>query len=202
MGVDKPIFGRGTAEAVALKMVEALTPVCVRIDVAGSIRRRRPHVHDVDLVLISKIEMRRPEDGLMEVQTDLVLDPQLGALAEMIAAGKIEIARGRQEADAKIVRVVGKQSRVPVDLYFADERSFAGVLLCRTGSAAHNKLFAAEAQARGWKWGGGNGGFRKNNSLKEAWPADERGYYAHLGLPYLDPVDRERVDFENMRRYA
>ena len=37
---------------IANQVVEKLAPFCQRIEVAGSIRRRRPFVHDIDLVVI------------------------------------------------------------------------------------------------------------------------------------------------------
>ena len=39
------------AKDIAAKVVEALQPFCTRIEVAGSIRRERPEVGDIDLVI-------------------------------------------------------------------------------------------------------------------------------------------------------
>ena len=38
------------------KIVAELDPLCDRIEVAGSIRRRRPEVHDIDIVCIPKLK--------------------------------------------------------------------------------------------------------------------------------------------------
>lgn len=57
MGVSKPMalsIPLETAEKAATDIVDALTPYCERIAVAGSIRRKKPWVHDIDLVLIPK----------------------------------------------------------------------------------------------------------------------------------------------------
>src|ERR1017187_2735332 len=45
------------AEKLAEKVVAELEPFCMRIAVAGSIRRQRAEVNDIDLVLIPKPEL-------------------------------------------------------------------------------------------------------------------------------------------------
>jgi len=40
------------AKAIADEVVRRLGPYCTKIEVAGSIRRRKPWVKDVDIVLI------------------------------------------------------------------------------------------------------------------------------------------------------
>jgi DNA polymerase/3'-5' exonuclease PolX len=40
------------AQKIASQVIQTLKPFCERIEVAGSIRRKRPFVHDIDLVCI------------------------------------------------------------------------------------------------------------------------------------------------------
>ncbi len=40
------------AQIIASEIIDRLEPCCERLSVAGSIRRRRPLVHDIDLVCI------------------------------------------------------------------------------------------------------------------------------------------------------
>ena len=47
------------AQGYAEKVLEWLGPFCERIEVAGSIRRRRPEVNDVDIVVIPKVTEQR-----------------------------------------------------------------------------------------------------------------------------------------------
>lgn len=42
------------ATIIADKVVTALRPLCERIEIAGSVRRARPEVNDVDLVLLPR----------------------------------------------------------------------------------------------------------------------------------------------------
>jgi DNA polymerase (family 10) len=47
-------FPLAQADRIAAKIVEALSPFCERIEVAGSIRRRRAMVGDVDVVALPR----------------------------------------------------------------------------------------------------------------------------------------------------
>lgn len=42
------------AEQIAQKYIERLAPICERIEIAGSIRRRKPEVGDIEIVAIPK----------------------------------------------------------------------------------------------------------------------------------------------------
>jgi len=48
------MFATEVARTVAQKIVEELRPACDRIEIAGSLRRGNPAVHDIDLVLLPK----------------------------------------------------------------------------------------------------------------------------------------------------
>lgn len=49
-------FDLATAEAIARDVVALLAPYCERIEIAGSIRRRRPVVGDIEVVAIPRSE--------------------------------------------------------------------------------------------------------------------------------------------------
>jgi DNA polymerase/3'-5' exonuclease PolX len=44
------------AEALAVEVAEILRPACTRLEIAGSIRRQRPDVGDIEVVAIAKVE--------------------------------------------------------------------------------------------------------------------------------------------------
>jgi DNA polymerase/3'-5' exonuclease PolX len=48
------------AEQLATRIMAELTDYCTRITIAGSIRRRREHVKDIDIVLIPKNGSLKP----------------------------------------------------------------------------------------------------------------------------------------------
>lgn len=111
------------AEAIARDVVESLSPYCSRIEVAGSIRRRKLWVNDVDIVLIPK--------DLWNFHN------------EIVKLGQVRMS------GAKILRV--EVGNTQVDLYVADEHTWATLLLIRTGSEENNIRLASLAKRKGWQ---------------------------------------------------
>ena len=95
-----------SAQKIAEAVVKRLAPYCKRIEVAGSIRRRRPWVHDIDIVLI-----------LSDLWN---LHQEVKRLGETKAVG------------SKIMRVM--MGATQVDIYIAEPETWATLLLIRTGS--------------------------------------------------------------------
>lgn len=152
------------AQKIADKVVKRLSPYCSRITIVGSIRREKPRVHDIDIVL-------SPSDPWN-------LEHEILALARPFQP---------QLSGDKLKRF--NYNDVQVDLYFADERTWATLLLIRTGSAENNRRLATLAKKRGWKLkANGEGLF---NEYGERIAGDsERSIYEALGLPYQEPWER------------
>ena len=110
------------AEKIASEVIKRLSPYCQRIEVAGSIRRRKEWVNDVDLVLI-------PLD-LWNLHH------------EIMGLGQVRMSGN------KIMRVMVGNTQI--DLYFATEETWATLLLIRTGSKENNIRLASLAKKRGW----------------------------------------------------
>lgn len=152
------------AKAIADDVVSRLFPYCQRIEVAGSVRRRRPVVNDIDLVLIPK-------------------DPwQLYAELKILAGDEKMKADGPK---LKRLMVNGEQ----LDVYFATEETWATLLLIRTGSKESNIRLATAAWRKGWQLkANGDGLF---NEREERIAGDtEESIYEQLGLPYQVPERR------------
>lgn len=153
------------AGLIADLIVQKLTPHCERIEVAGSIRRKRPWVHDIDIVLIPK--------DLWNIHAVIM---QLCSPALMKMSGKM------------IVRAdIGN---IPADFYFATSERWATLLLIRTGSTEHNIELATMAKKKGWRLhASGEGLF---NELGERIGGDsEESIFRALGLTYVPPEKRE-----------
>ena len=110
-------------QRVADELLEFLRPFCERIEVAGSIRRKKSEVHDVDLVLIPK------------PLTDVVGTLQQSMNAKVSKHG-LKIATLQIEG-------------VGVDVNFATRDNFDALLLFRTGSEYHNERLARKAKRLG-----------------------------------------------------
>ena len=142
--------------------MKRLSPYCQRIEVAGSIRRRKEWVNDIDLVLI-------PSD-LWNLHH------------EIRGLGQVRMSGG------KIMRVMG--GSVQVDLYFAAEETWATLLLIRTGSAENNIRLATLAKKRGWHLAASGDGLFDENGQRIAGDSEESIYKA-LHVPWQEPWERE-----------
>jgi len=65
-GLKHNLLPLSEALIIAEKVVDALQIACERVEVVGSVRRKRPQVHDVDLVVIPRGEWIRNKKGELE----------------------------------------------------------------------------------------------------------------------------------------
>lgn len=152
------------AQKVANEVVKRLAPYCSRIEVVGSIRRRKPQVRDVDIVLVPS-------------------DP--GNLEHQI----LGLARPFQPklSGEKLKRF--NYNGVQVDLYFASPETWATLLLIRTGSKWNNIRLCSLAKKKGWRLAASGDGLF--NELGERIAGDtEESIYKALELRYQRPEER------------
>jgi len=182
---------RAEAVAVARHVCRQLAPVCTRLIVAGSLRRRRAEVGDVEILYIPKFQTEQA-DMFATTQANLV-DRVLGG---MLASG--EFAK-RPNCNGGFAwgeknKLALHRSGIPVDLFTASESNWWNYLVCRTGGAESNIRIAQAAIQRGWKWNPYGDGFSRGGAL--AGPAEshtvhsEREVFEFVGLPYLEPWQR------------
>lgn len=158
------------ARTVAEELKKALEPYCFGSMIAGSIRRRRPVVHDIDIVC-------QPLNF-----NALILKLQ---------------SMGCSYGGEKLARFIFKEVRV--DLYFAIPETWATLLLIRTGSRESNIRLCSIARGKGLKLhADGSGLFRidvqgcEGNEVLIARSSEESIYEA-LEIPYEEPWEREVV---------
>jgi len=149
------------AQKVADAVVKRLSPYCQRIEIAGSIRRRKPWVNDVDLVLVPK--------DLWNLHSELM------KLGQLKMSGK------------KIMRVMVGSTQV--DLYIAEPETWATLLLIRTGSKENNIRLCSRAKDMGWHLAASGDGLFNEKGERIAGDS-EISIYNALGLPYQRPEER------------
>lgn len=147
----------------ALREIESHIQVAL---VAGSIRRERPQVGDVELVIL-------PKNGDLE-----------GLLLHLKKLGY----EGGDRIQKKIM------NGVPIELYIAHKVDEMGAMLFMyTGDWQHNIAMRSIAKRRGWKldqygiWDAKTG-----KPLLQS--PDERDFYDFLGVDWHDPEDRSFKD--------
>lgn len=147
----------------AEKIIQALRPAADELVAAGSLRRRRDTVGDLDILALTG-------DGPALVK-NFVNHPQTAAiLAEGTTRCAIRLENGLQ-----------------VDLRIMEKQDFGSALLYFTGSKAHNIALRRRAKAMGLKVSE-YGIFQDGESI--AGRTEEECYQA-LGLPWIPPELRE-----------
>lgn len=152
------------AELEARDLAHALEPFCHRIEIAGSIRRRRPDVHDIDIVVIPGANLSRffERNGVAPKGGDKIVTFRWGG--------------------------------IPVDLYIADGRTWPTLFLIRTGSKGHNIMMCRRAREMNMCLHAGGTGLEEAADCHDVRFVDiatEHDIFHTLGLPYKEPWERE-----------
>lgn len=149
------------AKTIANEVVKRLSPYCQRIEVTGSVRRQKPVVNDIDIVLIASDHWN--------------LSREIKGLGPAKVSGE------------KLHRT--SYNGVQIDIYFATDETWATLLLIRTGSKESNIRLATLAKKKGWHLAVSGDGLFNEKGERIAGDSEE-SIYAALGLPYLKPEKR------------
>jgi len=161
------------ARALAERIRAALSPMCSRIDIAGSIRRARPVCGDIDIVCQTQPHMRAHIIALCKRSGTLT---KQGGQYVMVAL------RHGVQLDLWFAHNGGG------DLFAPEPPNYGILLLSRTGSAAHNIQLATRAKSLGLHFHPHKGVMKGDRIVASAEEAD---IFRALNLPYIEPEKRE-----------
>jgi DNA polymerase (family 10) len=156
------------AERIAAQIKTTVEPLCEVIEVAGSIRRQKPTVHDIDFVVVAKsdADWQRINDKLKQLK-----------------------AKPNCSGNSLIKAFVPcRDGFFQVDFYRAKPSTFGIILLVRTGSAEHNMWLAGCAISKGMRIRYSEGLIKEGVVVAGE---TEQGVFEALGLPYPLPFERE-----------
>ncbi len=177
------------AAATANRFVQLVMDCSERIVVAGSIRRKRPFPKDIDIVAISKVVDASKPGWFAPVKTrESLLHSRID---EFVKKG---VAKPRVKVDGKtmvseFVAFVEFEG-LPLDLYYASEETWWGLVQMRTGSARFNTMLATRALGMGLKFHGDGHGITRNGVRLDD-SLSEESIFKALNLKYLLPEERE-----------
>ncbi|HAM53933.1 MAG TPA: hypothetical protein DCQ64_00400 [Candidatus Rokubacteria bacterium] len=143
------------AETLAAEVVGLLSPACTRLEIAGSIRRRKPHIGDIEIVAVPKRESLAPLVDLfgntLTVLSHNVLDALIEHLLMCGILGRRLDVNGRTAVGERYKRL--SYRGFGLDLFSVLPQSGAqwGVIyLLRTGSARFSHRLVTSRLLGGW----------------------------------------------------
>lgn len=154
---------------IAERVRELLAPHCERVEIAGSIRRRKPEVGDIEIVAIPK-------------------PYEVGLFASGIAPIVEAWPKIRGELPCRYTR-----RRLPegieADLFFARPENWGLIFAIRTGSAA----FSARVLAHGWASKGWKSidGMLHDETGNPRPMREEQDVFWAAGVNWVPPTARE-----------
>lgn len=164
------------AAHIATHILYDLQPHCDRIEIAGSIRRQKAEVKDIEIVCIPKPF----ETGLFESGIATVVN-------------KWEKVKGDINPDSRYTQRIiplpdGKS--IKLDLFLCTPFNWGLIMVYRTGSADFNKRWLYQAKQRGYDMHDGNL-FILGRKDPTAVP-EERDLFGRIGMDYIEPRNRNK----------
>jgi len=174
------------AQLVADNFVELLRPKCVRIEVAGSIRRLKPEVGDIEIVCIPNMIKDTDMFGNAigernEIETDYFLH-------YLHSQHRIECIKG----GGKYRQFYDHNNNMYIDLFMVTPPAQWGYIFAlRTGSGEWNRKLVTQR-----RYGGGlptfmklqEGGLYIKGTLIET--PEEEDFFRAIGVAWVDPQRR------------
>ena len=166
-----------TAMAVAEDVGGRMSIYCEKIMVAGSVRRKRPEVKDIELVIIPK--MREVSEGLFDKK--MIRHPNLVALIK-----EFDIVKGNPETGKYIQ--FNTPAGIKIDLFTATRINWGYIYVIRTGSSEFSQFIAK----RWVKWGynGVGGNLTRDGEIVPV--PTEKAMFDLLGLKVIPPTRRNQ----------
>lgn len=157
---------------LALEAKAALAPFCERIEIAGSIRREKPEVGDIELVAIPKKESH---------QLDLLTTHMVPVAGFIDTVNRWEKVKGGPTGKYTQRILPGGMK---LDLFIASPENWGLIFAIRTGSAQYSQ----EVLATGWV----RRGFHSHEGIlmkggNRYLIHEERELYELIGEPWIEP---------------
>ena len=175
------------AKQIAEEVKGWLEPYCKRIEIAGSIRRQKSEVNDVEILCIPK------QPYLFGHYSDNV-DQHISELIDAKLLSYRCNKKGQVVYGIKNKLLTHVASGFPLDIFITNEEWWPVALVVRTGPKASNIKIAMAAKKKGWKFRAYGSGFTIYNPCsgeqEKIICKSEREVFEAVGLEYLEPERR------------
>lgn len=154
-----------------------LSPYCSRIEIAGSIRRKRAEVNGIDIVLVPKIDLQPIVDRITVKWRQVVGIKDDAPTLRFLSTNDLQLNLFIAHDDV-------------MDLASTTPSNWGSMLLCRTGSLQHNTQLCTHAHTKALKFTPYRG-IVDPKTDKIIGSRTEEEIYGALGLKWRPPEERE-----------
>jgi DNA polymerase (family 10) len=157
------------AERIANEVKSKVKGLCQKIEVVGSIRRKRPKAHDIDFVVLAS-------------------DSNWNNVIQILKRSKATNCAG-----TAVIKTLYPYNKIQfkVDFYRAKPSTYGIHKLIRTGSAEHNMWLAGYAISKGFRLKYSQGLLKGDDVVAGE---SEEDVFTALDLPCPAPKEREVVE--------
>lgn len=168
----------GYAASVADRVRTELLPFCDRCEIAGSIRRRKERVKDIEVVCI-------PKQVIVPSLLTGAIDQELYPHHDFVLMVNRWLKVKGKPTGKYTQRMLPEG--IPLDLFMATPENWGLIFAIRTGSAE----FSHQVLAKGWVRAGyrSEGGVLMRNGTP-TFVREERDLFELLGIPWVEPEER------------
>lgn len=172
-----------TAQNIATRFINYITPYCSKVNIAGSVRRKSDYVGDVEVCVVAKDEF---------------------SMGTCFPEG----FKGMVVNGSRLKRFKYPESGIQIELYITNESDWGRILAIRTGSSAFSHHLAVRWSRMGWT-GTEDGLRRKSECIKKStWKIKpeykncptlppvfdtEEKFFNFLGIEWTEPEKRSWV---------
>lgn len=209
--MEKEKFPRARAERLASHLMircsgpndiprpVTLADFCERWEIAGSIRRKKPLVSDIEIVYVPVLGVRpkkinatdQMEFGIAPKEPEMEEFAYLDEAIEALMGEGILEKRRKKDGSVmfgkwvKLLRHV--RTGIPIDFFACAADGWWTTLVSRTGGKVSNLELATRALRLGYTWNPGGRGFTSLSDGSVVAVDSEEAAFRFVGMPYLPP---------------
>jgi DNA polymerase/3'-5' exonuclease PolX len=186
------------ALTLATNLIEPMRRSCHRVEIAGSLRREKPEVKDIEIVAAPKwLTLPDVSDlfGEKTVQRNRLYwewaenANRSGPRLQWIKPGTAEIDEYPLSEDGKYWRGYLPHAGIKLDIFLCTPENWGAIFAIRTGSADFSKALVTHAKNNcGYRFEGGNLVESATGAIVPV--PEEADVFRLLDLEYLPPKDR------------
>lgn len=164
------------AEALADEIVQVLKPVCQRVEIAGSIRRRKETIGDIEIVCI-------PKERQIGLFGETVRDAT--AIYNALYAAKYKLTKGGDKYAACT------KDGIKYDVFITTKEAWGCIFMIRTGSAKFVKKMMIQRRMYGYcdNMRFADGRLWRNWVVLDT--PEEEDVFREMGLAFVPPEERD-----------